>query len=152
MDEIPKNYESFDINDNERGNTKRDVKPLIAGIILIIAGFMAILTWISVFAIDFTILDLSMLETQNVTITPEQLDSLISICATIGIILSLFPILGGILAIQKKLWGGALAGSIIGLFTIGPAFLSSILSLICLILLIISKDQFNGSNDSITEY
>jgi len=152
MDEIPKNYESFDINDNERGNTKRDVKPLIAGIILIIAGFMAILTWISVFAIDFTILDLSMLETQNVTITPEQLDSLISICGTIGIILSLFPILGGILAIQKKLWGGALAGSIIGLFTIGPAFLSSILSLICLILLIISKDQFNGSNDSITEY
>ena len=130
-----------------------DSKPLIAGILLIIAGIMAILTWFLAFSVDVTsVIDPSMFQAQNMTITPQQLQSMVSICATLGVILSIFPLLGGILSIQKKLWGGALAGSIIGLFTIGPVFLSSLLSLISLILLIISREQFQTKDTTIDEY
>jgi hypothetical protein len=134
-------------------NKPTDSKPLIAGILLIIAGIMAILTWLLAFSVDIsTILDQSMFQEQNITITTEQLQSMVSICASIGVILSIFPLLGGILSIQKKLWGGALAGSIIGLFTIGPLFLSSLLSLISLILLIMAREQFQTKDTSIDEY
>jgi len=130
-----------------------DSKPLIAGILLIIAGIMAILTWFLAFSVDVSsVIDPSMFQAQNMTITPQQLQSMVSICATLGVILSIFPLLGGILSIQKKLWGGALAGSIIGLFTIGPVFLSSLLSLISLILLIISREQFQTKDTTIDEY
>jgi len=152
MDEIPYKINSSNEIPIEKNKPDQDSKPLIAGILLIIASILAILTWIAVFSIDFSILDFSMLETQNVTITPEQLQSMLSICATIGIILSIFPLLGGILSIQRKLWGGALAGSIIGLFTIGPVFLSSILSLISLILLVMAKQQFQVQDKPIDEY
>jgi len=130
-----------------------DSKPLIAGILLIISGIMAILTWLLAFSVDISsVIDQSMFQAQNITITPQQLQSMVSICAAIGVILSIFPLLGGILSIQKKLWGGALAGSIIGLFTIGPVFLSSLLSLISLILLIMSKEQFQTPDTTIQEY
>jgi hypothetical protein len=152
MNDIVKNDDLYNSNINEFSESKKDSKPLIAGVLLIIAGLMSILTWITVFSIDYSVIDLSILETQNMTITTEQLQSIMSICATIGIILSIFPLLGGILSIQKKLWGGALAGSIIGLFTVGPIFLSSILSLISLILLIITRDQFHQQTTSIDEY
>jgi hypothetical protein len=139
------------INERNESN-KDDKKPLIAGILLIIAGIMAILTWVAVFSIDYTLIDLSMIETQNVTISTEQLQSILSICATLGIILSIFPLIAGILSIQKKLWGGALAGSIIGLFTIGPVFLSSLLSLISLILLFLAKSEFQKEKEILDEY
>jgi hypothetical protein len=130
-----------------------DSKPLIAGILLIIAGIMAILTWLLAFSVDVSsVIDPSMFQAQNMTITPQQIQSMVSICSTLGVILSIFPLLGGILSIQKKLWGGALAGSIIGLFTIGPVFLSSLFSLISLILLIISREQFQTQDSTIEEY
>jgi hypothetical protein len=152
MNDIVKNDELYNSNMNGSSEPKKDLKPLIAGVLLIIAGLMSILTWIAVFSIDYSMIDISILETQNMTITTEQLQSIMSICATIGIILSIFPLLGGILSIQKKLWGGALAGSIIGLFTVGPIFLSSILSLISLILLIITRNQFQQQTISIDDY
>lgn len=152
MNDIVKNDELYNSNMNGTTEPKKDSKPLIAGVLLIIAGLMSILTWIALFSIDYSMIDLSILETQNMTITTEQLQSIMSICATIGIILSIFPLLGGILSIQKKLWGGALAGSIIGLFTVGPIFLSSILSLISLILLIITRNQFQQQTISIDDY
>jgi len=117
-------------------------KPLIAGILLIIAGLLGIITWITALTFDISMLDPSLFQTQNVTITPAQIESMINICASVGIVLSIFPILGGILAIQKKLWGGALACSIISLFIIGPLFLSSILGVIALILIATSKNHF----------
>jgi len=151
MDDINTKDDTYYQNYNEIEKKKQDSKPLIAGIILIIAGIMGMLTWIAALSFDMSMIDISMLETQDVTITANQLQSMIQICATIGIVLSVFPLLGGILTIQKKLWGGALACSIIGLFSIGPIFLSSILSLVALILLFISKEQFSNVKEEIID-
>lgn len=144
--------ESSSFQATDIGKQNQDSKPLIAGILLLIGGVMGILTWITALSFDMSMIDPSLIETQiesqNVTITSAKIQSIIQTCAVIGIILSVFPLLGGILSIQKKLWGGALSCSIIGLFTVGPLFLSSILALISLILLILAKDQFGQSPET----
>ena len=117
-------------------------KPLIAGILLMIAGVLALVSGISVNTMDVSIIDMSVLQELDPTITPERIQEILVICGTIGCILAIIPILGGILALKRKLWGIALAGGIVGLFTIGPIFASSILALIGLILVATSKKEF----------
>ena len=115
-------------------------KPLIAGILLILAGLFGLLTWASVFMVtDFSMIDPSILPEE---ITIEQIQQILQTCSIIGIVLSLLPILGGILAIQRKLWGIAVLGAVLGLLTVGPVFVSSVLSLIGLILLVMAKNAF----------
>ncbi|MCU0850687.1 MAG: hypothetical protein MUC80_05345 [Candidatus Thermoplasmatota archaeon] len=115
-------------------------KPLISGIFLIIAGLLGLLTWASALALDISMI-------QNVLppespITAEQLQSFLTTCGIIGAILSIFTLAGGIVAMRRKAWGLAVIGGILGLFTIGPMLLGSILSLIGLIILIISRSDF----------
>lgn len=118
----------------------------IAGILLIIAGILGIVNWIQIFLLDATTLgsfmDISQIQEFNASITYEQLLGLLKTCAIIGIIISIFPILGGLLALQKKLYYITLATSIIGLFSIGIMFTSSVLSIIGLILLVMSRQSF----------
>jgi hypothetical protein len=120
--------------------------PTIAGLLLIIAGILGIINWSQIFLIDATSLgslfDISQIQEFYPTITYGQLLGFFQTCAIIGIIISIFPILGGLLSIKKKLYYIAIATSIIGLFSIGIMLSSSILSLIALILLIMSKQNF----------
>jgi hypothetical protein len=115
--------------------------PLYAGVFLIIAGLLGLFTWSSALALDTSML-------QNVLppdspISIEQLQSLLLTCGIIGCILSIFALAGGIAAVKRKAWGLALIGGILGLFTIGPWLIGSVLSLIGLILVIISKKDFH---------
>jgi len=119
-------------------------KPLIAGIFLIIAGLLGIFIWSMVLAFDPSELDPLML--QNILpadspISLEQLQSILLTCGIIGCILSIFALAGGIVAVKRKAWGLAIVGGILGLFTIGY-FLGSIMSLIGLILIFISRKEF----------
>ena len=116
-------------------------KPLIAGILLIIAGLLGIYIWISAPFFDSSVIEES-LRQSGADISIEQFESILNTCTTIGLIISIFPILGGIFSIQRKNWSFCIVLAIIGLFTIGPFFISSLLSLIGLILIIISKNQF----------
>jgi hypothetical protein len=120
----------------------RSSMPMVAGILLIISGVLALLSWVSVITTAVSIIDISMLQEMDLTITLEQAQEMLVICGTIGCILAIFVILGGVLALKRKLWGMALAGGILGLFTIGPLFISSILALISIILVIISRKEF----------
>jgi hypothetical protein len=115
-------------------------KPLIAGILLIIAGLLGLFTWSSALAMDSSII-------QNVLpadspITVEQLQSFLTTCGIIGAVLSIFTLAGGIVTIKRKAWGLAVIGGVLGLFTIGPMLLGSVLSLIGLILVAISRKDF----------
>ena len=121
-------------------------KPTIAGILLILGGILGLFTWISAYSFDYSMIDPSLFQQEGLEIGIEQLQSFIQICATIGIVLSIFPILGGILALKRKIWAFVLLGSILGLFTIGPVLISSVLSLIALILLVLSRKEFEQSS------
>jgi len=128
--------------DKESNNDNNSYKPMIAGILLLIAGLLGIYTWISA---SFFNIDPTIIEQSGVEITIEQIEAILGVCTIIGIILSIFPILGGILSIKRKMWGFCIVMSIIGLFTIGPFLISSIISLIGLILIALSKNEFNIS-------
>jgi len=128
-------------------------KPLIAGILLIIAGLLGIYIWISASFFDLSLIEES-LRQSGADIPIEQFESILNTCTTIGLIISIFPILGGIFSIQRKNWSFCIVLAVIGLFTIGPFFISSLLSLISLILIILSKNEF-GENvivDDLDEY
>lgn len=124
---------------------QKSSKPLIAGILLMIAGVLALIFWFPVITVDVStiesVVNVSQFQELDPTMTPEKLKGILTICGTIACILAVFSILGGNLSWKRKLWGIALTGSILGLFTIG-FLISSILSLIGLILIIISKKEF----------
>jgi hypothetical protein len=120
--------------------------PLIAGILLILSGVFALLLWISlVFTINVEIIasavDLSQLQEIDASWTAEKVKDLLVLCGATLSILALFPILGGILSLKRKLWGIALGCSIIGLSTF-LLIIPGILCLIALILLVISRKEF----------
>lgn len=114
--------------------------PMIAGILLIIAGLLGIFTWSSALALDTAMIE-SLIPPET-PITAEQLQSFLTTCGIIGCILSVVTLAGGIVAVKRKAWGLALIGGILGLFTIGPALLGSVISLLGLILLILSRKDF----------
>ena len=139
--------DQFFLNDNTQQSLKQNSYPLIAGVLLIIAGVLGIIFWFQMYTID-TILFESIMDNINQMVGNEnpfdegQIIGLVRACLTIGIVISIFPILGGILAIKRKLFYIVIVGGIFGIFSIGVFYLSIILSIISLVLLIQSKDQF----------
>ena len=126
----------------DQGQTQ--VKPsniqLFAGIFLIIAGLLGLLTWSSALALDSSMIE-SVLPADS-PISAEQLKAFLTTCSIIGCALSIFTLTGGIVALKRRAWGLAIIGGILGLFTIGPLLLGSILSLIGLIFLMMSRKDF----------
>jgi len=112
----------------------------IAGLLLIIAGLIGLFTWTSALAIDSSMLQ-SVLPA-DLPITIEQMQSILTTCGIIGCILSVFTLTGGIVALKRKAWGLAIVGGILGLFTIGPLFIGSMTSLVGLILVVLSRKEF----------
>ena len=136
-------------NEYQPGNTSNDqsqqprtpsIMPVLAGVLLILAGLLGLLTWASALAVDTSMLQ--NLLPSNSPVTAEQLQSVLVVCGIIGSIVSIIALAGGIVALRRKAWGLAMVGSILGLITIGPYFLASILALIALIVLIISRKDF----------
>jgi hypothetical protein len=115
--------------------------PVLAGILLILTGLLGLLTWVSAISVDTSMIQGIL--PSNSPITAEQLQSFLLVCGIIGSILSIIALAGGIVALRRKGWGLAMIGSILGLFTIGPYFLASILALIGLIILVISRKDFH---------
>ncbi len=144
-DDIEKKPELYDKIDPYQQPTNKSSMPLIAGILLIISGIIAIAFWgFAMVALNANpeAIDIAQLQEMSPDITIEQIQSMFTLCGTILCGLSIFPILGGILSIKKKMWGIALVGGILGLFTLGFLIISPILSVVGIILIFISRDEF----------
>jgi len=141
--------------------------PTIAGILLLLAGALGIISGIyyayigSIFTnlMDYYPDITTLPEYENITIsTPGFYDSfgivqgIFIICGVIVIIFSIFALIGGLASIKRKMWGLALACAVLGLFSIGFIFISSILSLIALILIAISKKEFETESMNQQQY
>ncbi len=146
-----KMFEQNVIGDPFKQPSDKSSKPLIAGVLLMIAGGLSILWWLSIAAIDVSLIETFILpelesmvpEYDSMDISAESIKELFVICGTVGFFLSVFAILGGIMSVRRQLWGLALAGGILGLFTFAPIIpISSILSLIAIILIVISRKEF----------
>ena len=123
------------------------IKPVLAGVLLIVVALMGIV--LAVIVLGYVDMGLGFMDeyfaedpTGTATGMAEMVQSIVTVCAIIFIIFALLALLGGIMAFTRKSWGFAIVGAIFGMFTLGPYGLGFILSLVALILIVISKDEF----------
>jgi hypothetical protein len=109
--------------------------PMIGGILLIVAGLIGIAFWAYVAFLGAAIGGM-------LPIGGGLFTTIILVCGAIEIVFGILALLGGLMAIRRKMWALALVGSILGLFTFGFYGLSSILSFVALIILAISRKEF----------
>jgi uncharacterized membrane protein (UPF0136 family) len=126
---------------------------MIGGVILILAGILAIAGGALMFTLNAsdpslvtTIQTLEQMGGLTHQQALEQAQAGFTICGITECVLSVFTILGGIVALKRKMRNIALIGGILGVFTIGPIFfISTILSVIGLVLIMTSKNEFQRS-------
>jgi hypothetical protein len=117
----------------------------IGGILLILVGISIIIHWIYFLVTpDFLNAIMSTGVYNNTNITRQDITTVYNFCGTLAIGLSLFTILGGILAIRKQMFWLSLIGGILGIFAIAPLFLfiPNIISLIGVILVLRARKDF----------
>ena len=138
---------SFD-DENLITNNKRVGLLRIAAILLILAGFLSMIMWLSIAALDISIVE-TLIDAQydSMSITAESLKDVFVVCGALGFLVGVFIILGGVMILRKRLWGMGIAASVVGLFSIGPMFLSSIMCFLGLIFLLYSKNEFYNIQD-----
>ena len=113
----------------------KTIMPMLGGIFLIIGAIIGMAFWALVAFVAGT-------AAAALPVFGTALASLFLICGAIEIIFGILMLLGGIMAIRRKMWALALIGSILGLFTFGWYGLGSIFALIGLILIAISRGEF----------
>ncbi len=102
-------------------------------------------------AISFAIISLTgvgeLMEVSQVEISEELdmdlLETVLQICFGLIIFLGVVQIVGGYLAYNRRYWVFAIICAIIGIFLIGFFFISTVVSIIALVLLFMSKDEFD---------
>ncbi len=105
-------------------------KPLVAGILALVAGGVKLLTVLGLLVASFFI-------PASTSTTSGMNISLLLLAATISLaILGILAIIGGIYALQRKRLSLALTGSIAALIPF------SLLGLASIILIVLSKDEF----------
>jgi hypothetical protein len=110
--------------------------PIVAGILLIIVALQAYIVGGALFVGSEMFASISDVP------GADTLSDILKVCGIIFIILGILVIIGAISAITKKSWGLALVGSIIGIFTLGYYLTGTLLSIVALILIALSKDEF----------
>ena len=123
------------------------IKPVIAGVLLIVVAVMGlIVAMVFMGAVDIGLgmLDSYVVEDPTGTATGmvDMIQGILMVCGVIFMIFGLLALLGGLMPVLRKSWGLAMMGAIFGIFTLGPYALGSILSIVALILIIMSKDEF----------
>jgi len=116
-------------------------KSLIGGVLLVVSGLIGIITGLIFAALSSTVIDM-LGETYGEDVL-RMAEGVLVACGVIWFIIGLIALIGGVFAIRRKKWGIAVVGGVFGLLTFGPWFIGSILGLIGLILVAISKDEFS---------
>ena len=119
-------------------------KPTAAGILNIIAGVLSLLGAIGViigiivfvFVGSVPFLAYMWEDLGDLGIGPNFLIIILVIGSIFSAVLGIFPLIGGIYALQRKKWGLALTGSIVAIFG------SSIMGILATIFIIMAKDEF----------
>jgi hypothetical protein len=109
----------------------RTAKPAVGGAISIFAGACSLVCalglWVAIAAVNFWVVEE----------VPVNVGYILTIIAIPVAIAGILAIIGGILSIQRKAWGWALAGSIASIF---PSFYLGIASVV---LIAMSRNEFS---------
>ncbi len=121
---------------------QRSAKPVLGGVLIIVAGVLALIMAISFIVLDPQDLeDLDNQQLRDSGITYSDLDEMLGICGVIEIVFGAIAIIGGLFAVTRKHFALAVVGGIFGLISIG-FLIGALLGLIGLVLVVISRDEF----------
>jgi len=114
---------------------------IVGGILILVVGIMGLAIGGVFFAIDIS--DLDAYDFGSITGFEDTLQNILYVCGAIFVILGLIAAVGGFFGVRRKHWGLAILGGVLGLFIITPYFIGSLLSLVGLVLLAVSKKDFD---------
>jgi len=120
--------------------TQKTWMPAVGGALVIVAGILAI-----AMGAMYMTLDASDFEDLGVALpaeyTAEDLAGMMTMCGAVLLVFAVIAIIGGVFGIRRKYFGLAIAGGVFGLLGIG-FFVGSVLALVGLILLAVSRKEF----------
>ncbi len=129
------------------GNGK-SFKAIIAGVLMVIAFLLVVITVAQILTMDMTSIDLEeSVEDEDVDEgmiekVTEIINTIKNMCGVVLLAMGLLLLMGGICAITQRYWAFSLVAAMIGIFSFGPFCMSSALSLIALILILFSEREF----------
>ena len=119
---------------------KKTALPVIGGALILVAAIIGLIMGSVMIAIDAEDLDQWGVDVAGVT---DIVEDILTVCGAITIVLGLIAALGGVFGIMRKHWGLAIVGGVLGLFLVSPWLLASLLSLVGLILVAVSRKEFD---------
>ncbi len=104
-------------------------KPITAGIFNIITGVLSglgiIIIVIALTSIDIWLFLYDAVPAEDIPFVASLINSILIGLLILSIIHTVFPIAGGVFAIQRRKWGWSLAGSITAILTVFPLGVAS---------------------------
>ena len=117
-------------------------KPVIGGVLVLLAGLLAL-----VMAISFILIEPEDIDRMDYTgfsdsgLTPADIEDILEVCGALDIIFGAIAMIGGAFALMRKQFTMAVIGGVFGM--LGGGFLiGSLLGLVGLVMIIISKSEF----------
>ena len=104
----------------------------VAGVLLVVVGVIAVGTGI-IYLMGSSVI---------ASLGGVDVSGLLCFCGAIEMLLGIGAMAGGIFSIKREKFTLCILGAVVGLFSLGPVFIGSILSLIALILIAVSRDEF----------
>lgn len=108
---------------------------------ILVAGIMGLAMGGLFMAIDTS--DFNKFGLGTVSGLESTLHNILLVCGAIFIILGLIAVVGGIMGVRRKSWGLAVLGGVLGLFIITPYMIGTLVALVGLILVAVSKKDFD---------
>lgn len=126
-------------------------KPIIAGVLIMIAGILAIgngIVYISIDAADIE--DAGYTPISQGEMSLSELEEIMNVCGGLEFVFGTIAAIGGVFAIMRKYFYFALVGGVFALLGFGFV-VGSLLGLIGIILIALSKDEFGRSTERVKE-
>ncbi len=118
---------------------KKTNLPVAAGILVLLAGLLAIGN--GVFYLLFPSSSLGSISLPP-GVTQQDVENILQVCGSIEVIFGLVAIMGGVFAVQRKHFGLAIVGAVLGMLSLGFTF-GGIFGFIGLILVAVSRKEFS---------
>jgi len=127
---------------------KGSKKPEIAAALMIISFLLAVITAAGLLFLDIDTLNLEdslgdEVDDETFDMIYDYLDTYLRFCGVIFLIIGIVQLVGAYFAIKRTYWIFVVIAAFLGLFTIGPFCLGSILSIAAVVFIFLSKDEFD---------
>ncbi|MBU0624399.1 MAG: hypothetical protein KJ672_06085 [Candidatus Thermoplasmatota archaeon] len=120
---------------------EKTVLSIVGGIMVLVVGIMGLAMGGLFFAIDIS--DLDTYGIGSISGFEDTIQNILYVCGAIFVILGLIAVVGGFFGVRRKHWGLAILGGVLGLFIITPYFVGSLVALVGIVLLAVSRKDFD---------